>query len=253
MPKTNQSVSSLAAMALIGLAGVFLWPAADLRRRDAVPPAAGSTKTRGETDRARSPAGPVVAMNPAPSPDGMAPQEIPPEAPAEGSGWARVLRELAATAAGDPHAALVRVAEFAEAEERQAALKEVCAVIALRDPALAFAAAWRFELGKLGGLAETQALENLARTWAARDLDAALAWLTREPQDQASLRDHAVKGIAASFSEDAPASAALLIEAMPDNHPRFEATVALIGEWVDRASPPDAKAQEQAPSRRKDS
>ena len=142
--------------------------------------------------------------------------------------WAITLSELAAIAASDPQTALVRAAELNEAEERQSALKAVCAVIAVRDPALAFAAAWRFELGKLGGLAEVQSLENLAKIWALRDPEGALAWMAREPQDRAGLRDHVVKGIASAISQDSPESAALLIAGdMSDNYPRFEAAATL--------------------------
>jgi hypothetical protein len=249
MPKaTSRSVSLFAAGTVV--VGLCLWNTLGIRPRNAGFYAANPAMDRPE--RSETPAVPVVAAAFLPPQSeasfvGQPSSETPPLGT-----WGMTLRELAAIAASDPDAALVRVAELNEAEERQAALKEVCAVVALRDPGLAFAAAWRFELGKLGGLAEVLALENLAKAWASRDPEGALAWTAREPHDKAGLRDHVVKGIAAALSREFPDGAALLIaEGMSDNHPRFEAAATLAGERTGTGSFPSSPDERQrVPSRR---
>ena len=233
MPKPRLPLCLLAAGAL---AGFLLWKTAGRApEKTAVPRATATTVGNRHRD------GPVVAgavKGRFVVPDEVSPPQVQAtsEAPTPAPGnWASTLRELGALATRDPKAALVQVGEIGEAEEQQAALKAVCSVIARNDPALALAAAWHFELGKLGGLAELRALETLAQTWAVRDPEAALAWMAREPQDKAGLRDYVTKGIAAAVSQDSREGAALLIaEDMSDNYPRFEAAATLAGERSDK-------------------
>ena len=123
MSKARFAISLFAAAAL---AGLFLWPTSSIRQGNVVPPGSGPT---GEgTTRAEPPhRAAITACHPPPQPHSD-PAPPAPEIEAEGK-WATILRELTAAAASDPNAALVRVAELTEAEERQTALKEVCAVI----------------------------------------------------------------------------------------------------------------------------
>jgi hypothetical protein len=160
-------------------------------------------------------------------------QESTEETPAIQGSWARELRQLRELALQDSEAALARVSQMSVAEEREAALKEVCLQLAASDPASAMNAAWRFQLGRLGGLAESATLEDLARRWAAADLPAALAWVSQQPLDEAGQRDRVIKGIAAAWSEGSPADAAHLIaEYMSPNFAQWDAAMKLVGCWA---------------------
>jgi len=155
------------------------------------------------------------------------------EIPAIAGSWARELRQLKELAAEDPAAALTRASELSASEEREAALREVCIQISASNPALAMNAAWQYQLGKLGGMAEVTALENLASQWATTDLLAALTWTDQQPPDEAGQRDRVIKGIASTWSQHAPADAARLIaESMSPNYPQFDAAMNLVGQWA---------------------
>lgn len=156
-----------------------------------------------------------------------------PETPALEGNWTRELRELKEIALQNPEAALARAAELSVGEEREAAVKEVCLQIASRDPALAVEAAWRLELGKLGGRAEGLALENLGSQWAVRDLPAALAWVREQPVDETGRRDRIIKGIVAGSSQQPPAETARVIaESMSPNYVQFDAAMNFVGRWA---------------------
>jgi hypothetical protein len=155
------------------------------------------------------------------------------ERPAFEGSWARELRALKELAAKDSEAALERVSQMSVAEEREAALKEVCLQLAVSDPASAMNAAWQFQLGSLGGLAENAVLEELAGRWAATDLSAALAWLSQQPLDEAGQRDRVLKGIAFAWSKESPADAVrLVIEHMSPDYAQCDAAIKLAGRWA---------------------
>jgi hypothetical protein len=155
------------------------------------------------------------------------------EIPAIEGSWTRELRQLSELAVHDAEAALERVSRMSVIEEREAALKEVCLALAESDPALAMRAAWHLQLGSLGGLSESTALENLASRWASADLKAALSWIDQQPIDDAGKRDRVVKGIASVWSQSAPADAARLVaEQMSPDFSQFDAAINLVGRWA---------------------
>jgi hypothetical protein len=163
----------------------------------------------------------------------MATDESVAEKPAIQGSWAREMRELRELAMHDSAAALVRISEMSVAEEREAALKEVCLQLAANNPAQAMDAAWRFHLGRLGGMSESTTLEDLAAQWAATDLSAALAWVSQLPLDEAGRRDRVVKGVAFAWSEKSPASAArLVVEQMSPDYAQSDAAIQLAGRWA---------------------
>ena len=152
--------------------------------------------------------------------------------PVEGS-WARELRLLKEEAEKNPEAALERIAGMTVAEERESATKEICLQLAGSDPALALDAAWRLQLGRLGGVTESATLESLAGRWAAADLPAALEWINRQPLDEDGRRDWVVKGIASAWSQYAPADAARFVaESMTPNRIQVDAAMIVVGEWA---------------------
>lgn len=155
-------------------------------------------------------------------------------APIENS-WAKELRELKTLAATEPDVALARVARMPEKHERKIAAGTVCLVIAAKDPGKAMAAAWNLELGKFAHeSSENEALENLAKQWAAADLGQAFLWASALPADDESRRDHVVKGIALALAQIAPAEAARMVtERMdPDSNVRAEATIEVLRQWA---------------------
>jgi hypothetical protein len=162
----------------------------------------------------------------------LAESESDAEMPFEGS-WAHELRLLKEEADKNPEAALERIAEMTVAEERELATKEVCLQLAGSDPALALDAAWRLQLGRVGGVTESATLEILASQWAAADLPAALEWINRQPMDEDGRRDWVVKGIASAWSQYAPADAARFVaESMTPNRIQVDAAMIVVGEWA---------------------
>jgi hypothetical protein len=154
----------------------------------------------------------------------------------EGTGfqgsWSRELRKLKELAALDPDAAIAGVMQLSDKEEREAAARAVCLELGRNNPELAMAAAWHFQLGKNGGLAESAALESLAKEWASSDLTNALAWVSEQPRDEEGQRDRIVKSVATVWSERAPAEAAKLVaEQMTPGFAQFEAAMIVVRQW----------------------
>ena len=172
--------------------------------------------------------------------DGLAESNAPAAATAEEVpdveiGWAKEMRELKELAVKDPDAALAQVAQTSDKEERKAALKEVCLLVAGKDPAKAMTAAWRLELGKFAeGPTESAALEDLARQWAAADLSAAFAWAVQQPVDEEERRDRVMKGIATAWSQTAPTEAARLVSEQinPDSNVQIDAAMTVLRQWA---------------------
>ncbi len=150
-----------------------------------------------------------------------------------GRGWAQELDALKHLARENPNAALEQLNEISVAEEQQVAVREVCAIIATNDPALSLKSAWHFELGKLGGRAEADALQALAYRWADAEPEAALNWARLQTRDEGGRLDCVLKGIARARSEESPAEAARLIaEFMSPNFSQFDAAMHLVGDWA---------------------
>ena len=156
------------------------------------------------------------------------------EAPGEDA-WAKELRELKEWAVKEPDAALARVARMSEKHERKIAAKAVCLELASKDPAKAMTAAWNFELGVFADeMAESEALETLARQWAAADLGKAFLWASTLPADDESRRDRVVKGIALALAQIAPAEAARMVaeRISPDSSVKMDAMIEVLRQWA---------------------
>lgn len=157
--------------------------------------------------------------------------------PADESSWAKELRELRTLAQKDPDAALARVSKMLDKHERNTATRNVCLVVAQKDPAKALTSAWKMKLGLLAEEpSDYVGLEQLAKQWGATDLPAVRAWASTLPPDDESRRDHVIKGIASAAARENPAEAAqLVMENMTrDSYVQIDAALDVLRQWAAR-------------------
>lgn len=158
------------------------------------------------------------------------------EEPPMETSWMKELQELKELAAKDPDAALDRVAQMSEKEERVSALKAVCLQVAEKDPAKALTSAWALGLGHVADeSSDGKTLEKLAGQWAVVDLAAAITWAGNQPGDEEERRDLIMKGIASVWAQTSPEDAAHLVATqMTPEKVQFEAAMVIVGRWAVR-------------------
>ncbi len=157
--------------------------------------------------------------------------------PVMSGNWDQDRRTLKALAAKDPDAALAQVAKMPDKHEQKAAAKEICLIVAEKNPAKAMTAAWKLELGRFSNeMAESMALENLAKKWADADLVKAFAWASALPPDDEGRRDRVVKGIASTVAAVDPAVAARMVaqQINPDSGVQIDAVMDVLRHWAAR-------------------
>lgn len=144
----------------------------------------------------------------------------------------QLLRSLAREwAAVDFAGAVGWISTLTESDERKAAFETACFKVSETDPAEAIRA-WE----GLAFTAEEHVLANLVQSWAAKDLEAARAWVSVRPASQA--RDQAVARIAYVMAQSKPAEASAFVmrELLP-GPAQTEAMISVLHQWALRDQP----------------
>lgn len=122
--------------------------------------------------------------------------------------------------------------QLADADERGAALTDVCFQMAQADPLEAVLLADQYGLEKLPGAP----LENLMMQWAVKDLPSAMAWVKERPDG--GQKNDMLARVAMVMARTSPAEAAQMAATqLPEGDAQTESVISIIHQWATRDLP----------------